>query len=307
MIDRGTRRYGKYVWIIPVILFLLLTIIVPFFIALNYSLRDYNLSKPEAIGNFVGLSNYRNLLTNDSVFRYSLVLTVIIVAIVVSAEMILGLLIAVLFNQPLPFRRIVLSLFIIPTMLAPVVVGLLWRFILYPQYGILSVFLNNLGFFNEVTVLSNPRSALAVILIVDIWEWTPFLGLIFLSGIMSLPDEPFEAARIDGANDFQLFARVTLPMLRPLLVVGFVFRLIDAIKIFDIVYILTFGGPGGTTEVVNLYIYRLNFKYWNLGYGAAPAVFIVFLMFMVVTLIFLLWNVYDKRKKRSILQTQEKG
>ena len=169
------------------------------------------------------------------------------------------------------------------------------------------MFLNNLGFFNEVTVLSNPRSALAVILIVDIWEWTPFLGLIFLSGIMSLPDEPFEAARIDGANDFQLFARVTLPMLRPLLVVGFVFRLIDAIKIFDIVYILTFGGPGGTTEVVNLYIYRLNFKYWNLGYGAAPAVFIVFLMFMVVTLIFLLWNVYDKRKKRSILQTQEKG
>jgi multiple sugar transport system permease protein len=220
--------------------------------------------------------------------------------------MVLGLLIAVLFNQPLPYRRIVLSLFIIPTMLAPVVVGLIWRFIFYPQYGILSVFLNKLGLFTEVTIFSKPGSALTVILLVDIWEWTPFLGLVFLSGLMSLPQEPFEAARIDGASDFQLFTKVTIPMLKPLLFVGFIFRLIDAIKIFDIVYILTFGGPGGTTEVVNLYIYRLNFKYWNLGYGAAPAVLIVFLMFLIATFIFLFWGIYEKRKKRIVIQTKEK-
>lgn len=306
MINKGTREYNKYIWIIPVIFFLLLTIIVPFFIALNYSLRHYNLAKPAEIGEFVGLLNFKNLLTNDTVFGYSIVITGVFVAIVVSVEMVLGLLIAVLFNQPLPYRRIVLSLFIIPTMLAPVVVGLIWRFIFYPQYGILSVFLNKLGLFTEVTIFSNPRSALTVILLVDIWEWTPFLGLVFLSGLMSLPQEPFEAARIDGASDFQLFTKVTIPMLKPLLLVGFVFRLIDAIKIFDIVYILTFGGPGGTTEVVNLYIYRLNFKYWNLGYGAAPAVLIVFLMFLVATFIFLFWGIYEKRKKRFVIQAKEK-
>ncbi len=292
------KLFRKYTWIIPIILFLCFTILIPFSIALNYSFRNYNLAVPEKKGQFVGISNYINLLTDDPVFGYSLMITGVFVVIVVGVEMILGLLIAVLFNQHIPFRRVVLSLFIIPTMLAPVVVGLVWRFMFYPQYGILDICLRKLGLLtSDTTALSNPLTAFAVIVLVDIWEWTPFLGLVFLSGLLSLPEEPFEAARIDGASGFQLFRKITIPMLKPLLIVGFIFRLIDAIKIFDIVYILTFGGPGGKTEVVNLYIYRLNFMYWNLGYGTAPAVFIVAIMFITASFIFILWNHYEKKAR----------
>lgn len=296
------KEISIYYWIIPIVTFLILIIVVPFFNALKFSFQDYNLARFSTIGDFVGLNNYRNLILHDRVFGKSVIRTFIFTLSVVSVELCLGMLVALILNRDFPFQRLVLTMFILPAMLAPVAVGLIWRFLLYPQVGLLTCLLNEFGFFLEKTVLGQGKFAFMVIIFVDIWEWTPFMGLIFLAGLKALPRDPFDAAKVDGASCFQTFRFVTLPLLTPLIFVALVFRFIEALKLFDTVFILTGGGPGDATEVMNLYIYRLNFLRWNLGYGATPAVVILMVMFLLTSIFVVLWDYYAKRRKGYKLQ-----
>jgi len=173
---------------------------------------------------------------------------------------------------------------LIPMILAPIVVGLSAKLNLNPDFGIIGIFLKNLGI-SPSGLLTSANTAFLTIIVVDIWQWTPFLIMIFLASILAMPKEPFEAALIDGADRFQIFRYLTLPFLTPIIIIGILLRLTDAYKLFDQVYIMTGGGPGSSTELLTIFAYKLNFKFWNLGYGSA-AVAILFLISFIISFFF---------------------
>ena len=155
-----------------------------------------------------------------------------------------------------------------------------------PSFGILTVYLNQLGFFEETSVFSGSFTAFGALMIIDIWEWTPFIMLIMLAGLSALPKAPIEAATMDGASHWQIFRYVQFPMLTPLVIVAVMLRAIDASKIFDTIYVLTGGGPGNATEVISTFAYRTNFIRWDLGYGAAVCLVLAFASLVVAALFF---------------------
>ncbi len=279
-----TQKKAPFLFVSPVIVFLTLIVLVPFIWAFIYSLTSLSLTSTDPLS-FVGLQNYHKLMKQDEQFGDSLVKSIIFTGIVVSFELIFGIALAVFINREFKGKRWFTTLFTLPTMIAPVAVGLIWRFILIPTYGVGMYYLNRFGFFTSKTVFAGKFSAFITIAIIDVWQWTPFMFLLILAGLISLPQEPFEAAAIDGATPRQVFVKVTLPLLKPIIIVAVLFRSIDAFKIFDKIFMLTSGGPGNATELISIYTYRLNFLFWHLGYGAA-AVVVVYIFVLAATAIF---------------------
>lgn len=295
------KRLSNYIWILPAILFLIIVIVIPFTRIINLSFYSYSLSKPTTLGKFIALKNYVKLF-HDTVFLNSIKTLLLIVIPAVAIQLFVGFLIALFLERNFVNHRIILTIFILPTMLAPIVVGLIWRFLLYIQNGLITYILNQFGFLTETSILSFPVIAVIAIILIDSWEWTPFVGAIFLAGLMALPEEPFEAAITDGASNFDLVKHITVPLLKPVIIVAATLRLVDALKIFDIIYVLTNGGPAGATDVVNLYMYRLNFIYFDLGYGAVPTVALMVIMILVATSIFLKQYIGVRKKESSLGQ-----
>ena len=222
----------------------------------------------------------------DPIFWHSFTLTVAFVAGVVAVEFVLGFALALLFRHQLRRQGIVLTLFLIPMMLAPVAIGLIWKLLLQGDFGMLTYYLRAVGIIDlRTALLSDPDLVLATIMLIDVWQWTPFVTLVLLAGLLSLPREPYEAAVMDGARPWQIFRDVTLPMLRPIIALVILLRAIDAFKEFDKVFILTGGGPGIATELLSIYTYRMSFKDWDLGYGAACA-FMVYLVVLIMCSVF---------------------
>ena len=281
---KKSRKRSALPFITPVMAFLAVVVFIPFLWAVGYSLTSMSFAsgRPTA---FIGLQNYHKLMKGDAQFGDSIVRSLVFTILVVSIELVLGIALAVLVNREFKGKRWVTTLFITPTMIAPIAVGLMWRFILIPTYGVGMYWLNRLGFFTTSTVFSGKLSAFLAIAFIDVWQWTPFMFLLALAGLSSLPQEPFEAAAIDGARPWQIFTRITIPLLKPILIIAVLFRSLDAFKIFDKIFIITNGGPGTATELISLYTFRLNFLYWHLGYGAA-AVIVVYLLVLAVTSVF---------------------
>ncbi|CCB67140.1 MULTISPECIES: carbohydrate ABC transporter permease [unclassified Hyphomicrobium] len=272
---------------VPVVLFLTITSLVPSVMAISDSLTDWRLTSFGSHDIFVGLSNYRRLLGEDPQFWSAVVRTLVFVVIVVPVELALGMAIALFLAREFKGRRLVLTLLMIPTMIAPVVVAMTWRFMLMPSFGLLTYVLNKFGFFTDASVFSGEISAFAAIMLIDIWEWTPFMMLILLSGLNALPHEPQEAAELDGATRTQIFFHVQLPMLRPLIIIAVLFRTIDASKVFDTIYVLTGGGPGANaTESLTLFAQKTIFGTWQLGYGAAVCQVLAFLSIVAAALFY---------------------
>jgi multiple sugar transport system permease protein len=253
---------------------------VPTIVAITDSLRDLSLAVFTKRGRFIGLLNYRELLGHDPKFFAAIWKTLLFVAIVVPIEFSLGLAIAWYINQEFRYRRLVITLIMLPTMVAPVVVGMIWRYLLMPSFGLLTYYLHQVGFFTESSVFSGATTAFAALMIIDVWEWTPFMMLIMLAGLTAMPEEPIEAANLDGAKALQVLWHVQIPYLRPLIVFALLFRSIEASKIFDTVYVLTGGGPGNATEVISVFAFRTTFIKWDLGYGAA--ICLVLALFSVI-------------------------
>jgi multiple sugar transport system permease protein len=180
------------------------------------------------------------------------------------------------------FRRIRI-VYILPMVIAPIVVGIIWRLLYATGVGALPYFASLLGVRN-FDILSSPQLALPGLVLLDIWEWTPFMFLVLLAGIQSLPSEPIEAARVDGASAPQIFLTIMLPMLRPIILVALLVRTMDAFTIFDQVFVLTNGGPGVTTQVISLYAYNTAFRFSQLGYAAAM-VFCMLLFLVTVSVV----------------------
>lgn len=284
-VQRDARRFMA-ICILPAVLFLLVVSVIPLLLALIDSFRNMSLSDVFQHGQFVGLDNYRTALSSDSNLYHSLWLTLIFVAIAVPLEFVLGLALAVFLNREFMGQRIWITALLIPTMIAPVVVGMIWRFMTMPSFGFLTYYLNSVGFFKSIPLFSSPTTAFATLILVDVWEWTPFMMLFLLAGLYSIPQEPLEAAHIDGASRWQIFRHVELPLLRPMIILSLMFRTIDASKTFDIIHVLTEGGPGNSTEVMSVFAFRTSFVAWDLGIGAAVCLLIAFASLLVASVFY---------------------
>ena len=274
--DLNSERAFLWVCLLPVLVFLAIVAVAPTTAAIIDSFRELSLVSFGARGEFIGFDNYKELLSSDKKFFTAAWHTCLFVVVVVPIEFCGGLAIALWINREFRGRRLILTLIMIPTVIAPVVVGLIWYLFFLPTFGLFTQGLNDLGLFRDTGVFSTPESALAVLMLIDIWEWTPFIMLILLAGLTAMPKAPIEAATLDGATRRQILWYVQIPLLRPLIVIALLLRSIDASKIFDTVYVLTGGGPGDSTEMVTTFAHRTSFMTWNLGYGAAICLVLAF-------------------------------
>ena len=278
------KRREHYRYILPAIVTLVVIVIFPTVFLYYISLTNYDLTMGFSQRKFIGLANYGWLFTVDKDFWHSVLITLGFMSITVALEFALGLAIALLFNRKMLWKRLWMAFLIIPMVTTPAIVSLIWKLMLNTEYGVLNFLLarahlpavNWLGF----------RTALWSLMMVEVWEWTPFMALILYAGLQSLPLEPFEAANVDGASPIQAFLLITLPLLRPIVLIALALRLIDALKIFDIVYGLTQGGPGNATELLGLHIFRLGFRHTNwIGRASATAIILILLATPLITML----------------------
>ncbi|MCZ6720508.1 MAG: sugar ABC transporter permease [Proteobacteria bacterium] len=285
-IDFASEKTFVWVCMLPVLAFLALVAVAPTTVALIDSVRHISLTSFAARGEFIGLDNFRDLLSTDEKFYTAFWHTALFVVVVVPIEFFGGLAIALWINREFRGRRLILTLIMIPTVIAPVVVGLIWLLFFLPSFGLLTQSLNYLGFFRNTGVFSSPETALVALMISDIWEWTPFVMLILLAGLTAMPKAPIEAARLDGASRADILWHIQIPLLKPLIIIALLLRSIDASKIFDSVYVLTGGGPGDSTEMITTFAHRTSFMSWNLGYGAAVCLVLAFVSLVLAALFY---------------------
>lgn len=281
---RKRNRRIFLIFLLPALLVLFLTTIYPMLYAGYLSFRSYDLAKPFVPRMFVGLGNYETVLTSRD-FLNALKITFQLMAITLSVQLVVGVGLALLVTQKLPGMGVARTLLLIPMMISPVIVGLVWLFLYFPELGYLNYFLGFLGL-DPVPWITSPDWALRAIAIADIWQWTPFIMMGTAAALTSLSPEPYEAARIDGNSRWQVFRYVTLPQLKPVLVSLLFLRAIDAFKIYDIIFVLTKGGPGDSTEVLSLYIYRQSFTFWQMGVGAAASWVSLIIIVVLITFFF---------------------
>lgn len=280
--SRLARRLPAWVLPLPAVLALFLLMVFPVGYTLWMSLHEWFVSSvtpPE----FVGLKNYVEILTSDERFWQAVLRTFYFTALAVGVQTTLGVAIAVVFNREFAGKGIVRTLFLFPMVATPVAIALVWMMMFNPTLGILNYFLETLGLDPNLWI-ANERTVIPSLVLVDTWQWTPFITLIVLAGLSSLPQEPFEAALIDGASGWQTFWKVTLPLLRPTIMVAVLFRTIDALKTFDIIYVMTQGGPGNASETLNIYIFQTGFSYFHMGYASSLLV-ILFAIVMFISLV----------------------
>jgi len=250
---------------IPTVLFLLAICIYPLLNSLYLTFNEWSLTsnKPPK---WIWLGNFWELIRDDR-FWDSLKTTAVFTAGVVSIEMCIGMLLALSASRNTKFRQVCRSIILIPMMITPVVLGLIWKYMFNPENGIINYLLGLIGI-NGPIWLGEPAPALPAVMIVDIWQWTPFVFLLLLSGIASLPPEVFEAARVDGASPRQMFRYITLPLLMPFMLVALLIRFIDSFKIFDTIFVMTRGGPANATESLSIYTYKVGLNFFRMGYAA---------------------------------------
>lgn len=262
------RIFTQYGYVLPVIAVLLGITIFPLIYSLALSFHSCDL-RLGGTWIFAGLSNYGEALFEDGRVWSSLKNTFIIGLPAIALEFIIGLGLALLLNRKLVGKGIITSLLILPVMISPIVAGLIWRMLYHTKYGAINGFLQLLGIKLQPAWLGEPSLAVLAVIFTDVWEWTPLMMMILLAGLQSISIEPYESARIDGASRFQIFGYITLPLLRLPIIAAILIRLIDTIKLFDIVFVLTMGGPGGRTETISFYTYLVGFRYFRMGYAAA--------------------------------------
>ena len=273
---RGSRRFLSFdrawVWLLPVVLLLLAIGVYPFVYNIWNSFREFN----PMTGRIepVGLENWQRLVSEivapSGRVRGALWTTAVYVVSALDIEFLLGLAIAVLLNSGIWLAGLWQALLILPMVVPPTVAAVMFKVLENPDYGALAYYLQQAGITDKVEPLlgGTGKYALQAVLIPDIWQWTPFFVLILLAGLKAIPHEPLEASQVDGASAWQTFWNVTLPMLRPMIAVAVLFRLVDLLKVFDYIFVLTSGGPGTRTEVISFYAYQRSFTTIEWGYGS---------------------------------------
>jgi multiple sugar transport system permease protein len=255
--------------IAPAVTVLLCFQILPILIGANASFRDWHLHDPQRT--WIGFTNYAYVLRDNEFLSIVLPNTFGFMLASVGSSLIFGLGIALLLNRKFAGRWLVQTIILLPLMVAPVIAAIMIRWMFNDQFGIVNVVLGVFGV-PQIAWLTQKWTAFLAILLTDVWLWTPWFALLLLAGLQSLPPEPFEAAQIDAASAWRTFRYITLPMLRPVIVVCIVIRAIDAFRTFDIVWTISGGGPARATEVFSIYAYVEAFQFLNFGRGSAAAV-----------------------------------
>lgn len=269
---RGEKATG-YLYLLPTVLILVAVVIFPLIYALNLSFSRWD-DFAQTIGKYVGFKNYYRLLAKDPRFWNSLKNSFVLWIIAGSAQIVLGFLVALLLNRVFRFHRIVKAVVLLPMLVLPVGAAHMWSLIFNPLFGPVNYIL---GLFSipRIDWLGSTQFAMTSIIITDVWQWTPFCFLILYAGMQGIPLELYDAAKVDGANAWQTVCRITIPLLKRVVLVVILFRSIDLFRIFDTIYVLTSGGPAGATETMPFYTYILGFKRFDMDKAAAISFILV--------------------------------
>lgn len=282
----GRRRRTGSLLVLPALLVMLAVLGYPIVSSIGLSLEKVEPGAGQFVGSWVGLDNYFNI-GSDPAFLTALGNSIYFTMVEVAAVVVVGLGIALLLNHPLGRSGFFRVMLLVPWALAPVANAVIWKWVYNANYGILNVVLHQLGIIDRYVVwLGDPQLALNALLVADIWKSIPFMALLLLAGLQNVPPILYRAARLDGAGPWQVFRHVTLPQLRTTILICVVLQSIWALKVFDLIYVLTKGGPADGTVTLNFLAYRQTFDFGHFGYGAALAN-VLFLMMFVLALVYL--------------------
>lgn len=261
----------------PLLIFIVGIAIYPLLFSFYISFFKYRLTDPDQVRTFIGLKNYITAFQDKQVMT-ALSNTLLFVAGTVILEILLGLGLALLLSEESRRMRVVRSFILIPMALPPLVVGLVWKSLYNVDFGVIPYYFKALGINMGRGPLGELSTAMPAVILIDVWQWTPLIMIILLAGLMSMPQEPFEAARVDGATRWQRFWYITLPMLKPSLLIALLLRTMQSFKVFDIIYTTTGGGPGSSTTVLNYHIYTVGMVFFDMGYAASLANILLFIV-----------------------------
>ncbi|KNZ32384.1 MAG: ABC transporter permease [Methylibium sp. NZG] len=274
-----TPRWVPALYLGPAVLVMAAACLYPVVSAFQLSFFDWSMGTPWSSARWVGFDSFVSAFSNPRVWS-SLWTTLMFAAVCVSAEMVLGIALALALEHPVRGMAFFRTLFILPMMIAPIAVGLAWRYLFDAQFGLINAVLGLFGIAAK-SWLADPTLAFAAIVIADIWQWTPFVFIMMIAALANVDSAVIEASRIDGARWWQMTFRVKLPMVMHVIAITLMMRLIDAFRVLEVVYVLTFGGPGDSTEILALHIYKTAFVGQQLGVAAAISV----LLLVVVALL----------------------
>ncbi|WP_395774543.1 carbohydrate ABC transporter permease [Agrobacterium pusense] len=277
-------------FVIPALVVISAVIVFPWVFTLWMSAHRWTLGQEQS---FIGFDNYIRL-ASDARFWESLWHTLVYTVLSVVAPLFLGTLAALVFDAQFPLRGFLRGVFVMPMMATPVAIALVWTMMFHPQLGVLNYLLSFIHI-GPLEWIYNQSTVIPSLVLVETWQWTPLVMLIVLGGLAAVPREPYESAEIDGANAWQKFRYLTMPMIAPFLMIAVIIRSIDAVKSFDIIYAMTQGGPGTASETINIYLYNTAFAYYDIGYGSAMAV-VFFIIIVALSFVLLMvrqrsqWN-----------------
>ncbi|MCC3376727.1 carbohydrate ABC transporter permease [Cohnella sp. REN36] len=277
-------RNLKWIYVLPAVAFVLIMMLFPILYTVRISFFEWSMSAITP-PKWVGLDNYLSLLRDERFWRATRsTLYFTVVALVI--EVVLGVAIAVLLSREFRGKNLVKTVFLLPMVATPVAMGLVWLLIYEPTIGAANLLLESIGL-KPLLWLASPVQAIPSLIVVDVWQWTPMIALIVMAGLATIPSEPYEAADVDGAGRWRKFTAITLPLLKPTILVAAMLRLIDVLKTFDIIYATTQGGPNLATETLNIYGYVLGFQYFKLG--TASALLVLFFALVMGLTLLLVW------------------
>jgi multiple sugar transport system permease protein len=291
-----TNRFVPYLFLLPAVAILALGLLVPLYNSVMLSFYDWGFGQPWGARRYLGFANFERLIGDPTVWR-SVRTTFVFGFWVVTLEMLIGVGLALLLEKAVRGASFIRTIFVMPLMVAPVVVGLIWRYLLDARNGIVNYYLTEIGEalpflqslgFKAQTWLADPTLAMVSIIVSDVWQWTPFVFMIVLAGLQGLPGDVMEAAFIDGASWWKMTWHVKLPMLRNILLIALLMRIIDVFRALEVIFIMTGGGPGSSTRVLSLQLFQTAFTSQDLGYAATIALLlsVILIVFSIVLLMF---------------------
>lgn len=298
---QSLNRLTPYTFMAPAAIVMVIALLYPLLYMVWGSFRDWDPTQTIGETEFIGLKNYIDLF-NDPAFRESLSVTLRFATIVVTVEMAIGVGLALLLDRNIRGMSVLRTLFILPMMIAPVVVGLMWRYMYHPTVGPFNRFLKSLGL-DGVDWLG--QHALLSVIVADIWQWTPFIFILALAALQSLPRSALEAARIDGASGWQQIWHIKIPLMMPVLIVTLLLRLIDAFKVLEVILVMTEGGPGLKTEILALRISRTATEFRELGVAAAMSNYLLMLLLILTALMFTYTKLQEVRAARMRMAAEK--
>ncbi|MEZ2131774.1 MULTISPECIES: carbohydrate ABC transporter permease [unclassified Sinorhizobium] len=285
--ERWRERHLRILMLMPTLLILAGLTLFPTVYMFAAALQKVS-PDPDIPREFVGLGNFARMLT-DPELHVAMKNTAVFTVVAVTLEFLLGLGLALLFDKYIRRLNFLKTILLVPMMIPPIAVALTWKLIYQPQFGVLNELMFRLGLPSQAWA-GDVNLAMGTIIAADVWEWTPFIFLLMLAGLASLPSEPYEAAQVDGASAWRQFWDLTIPFLKPVIAIALLLRIMDALRLFDLVFILTVGGPAGATETLSLYVFKVAFTFVDIGYAAA-----VSLVMLFVTVGFSTWFIKRMR------------